>query len=498
MKRVLLFAIAAIMFASCSNEFTESQQQSSINIPEKIYAEIDDATTRTYVEAGNQLRWSEGDEISYFPTISCNIQYRFDGETGDNGGSFTMVTADKLYTGNELENTYALYPYNEYSRISDEGVIYYTLPNVQKYAKNSFGLGANAMVAVTNDNILRFKNLCGYIKIKCYGEDIEVASITLQGNNNENLAGYAHITATLDNDPVLNITKNEAKSITLQCDSPVTTGDSKENATEFWFVVPSQTFEKGITVRITLADANETTIVQSTDNPVVVDRNTIQPMSAFEVINANAEPKPANNQIWYTSHDDTMIDVNSSGLYTNSGITVTSHTYENGKGVITYDGDITAVIWASTSLKSMILPKSVTSTKPDPTSNHSFGTHIESITFYGPVSISPYAFEGRKSLKEVNIKKAVQILGCAFRYAEALETITIPASVTRVDYDAFKGCTSLSSVYFKSPTPPSAGGSLFDNNASGRKIYVPIGARDAYVNSWPYMNYADDIVEAQF
>lgn len=493
MKRLLLFAIAAIMFASCSNEFTESQQQSSINIPEKIYAEIDDATTRTYVEAGNQLRWSEGDEISYFPTVSCNIQYRFDGKTGDNGGSFTMVNADKLYTGNELENTYALYPYNEYSRISDEGVIYYTLPSVQKYAKNSFGLGANAMVAVTNDNILRFKNLCGYIKIKCYGEDIEVASITLQGNNNETLAGYAHITATLDNDPVLNITKNEAKSITLQCDSPVTTGDSKENATEFWFVVPSQTFENGITVKITLADDNETTIVQSTDNPVVVDRNTIQPMTAFEIINANAEPKPANNQIWYTSHDDKMIEINSY-LQTNSGITVTSHTYENGLGVITFDGDITTVGWTSSSLKSMILPKSVTSTK----SYYAFGQNIESITFYGPVSINKSAFEGCDSLKEVNIKKAVEILSNAFLDATALETITIPASLTRLDYNAFKGCTSLSSVYFKSPTPPSIGSTAFDNNATGRKIYVPIGARDAYATYWSLTAYANDIVEAQF
>lgn len=495
MKRLLLFAIAAIMFASCSNEFTESQQQSSINIPEKIYAEIDDATTRTYVEAGNQLRWSEGDEISYFPEVSCNIQYRFDGETGDNGGSFTMVSADKLYTGNELENTYALYPYNEYSRISDEGVIYYTLPSVQKYAKNSFGLGANAMVAVTNDNILRFKNLCGYIKIKCYGEDIEVASITLQGNNNETLAGYAHITATLDNDPVLNITKNEAKSIELQCDSPVTIGDSKENATEFWFVVPSQTFENGITVKITLADDNETTILQSTTNPVVVDRNTIQPMSAFEIINANAEPKPANNQIWYTSHDDKMIEINSY-LQTNSGITVTSHTYENGLGVITFDGDITTVGWTSSSLKSMILPKSVTSTK----SYYAFGQNIESITFYGPVSINKSAFEGCDSLKEVNIKKAVEILSNAFLDATALETITIPASLTRLDYNAFKGCTSLSSVYFKSPTPPSyTGSSPFDNNAPNRKIYVPIGARDAYLYKYgPYEAYADDIVEAQF
>ena len=89
----------------------------------------------------------------------------------------------------------------------------------------------------------------------------------------------------------------------------------------------------------------------------------------------------------------------------------------------------------------------------------------------------------------------------AFKDAIALETITIPASVTYLGDSAFKGCTSLSSVYFKSPTPPSwTSASVFDNNATGRKIYVPIGARDAYLNSADgrYKAYADDIVEKEF
>lgn len=52
------------------------------------------------------------------------------------------------------------------------GKIILTLPAVQPYAENSFGLGANSMVAATenkSDMLLQFKNLCGYLVVKLYG-----------------------------------------------------------------------------------------------------------------------------------------------------------------------------------------------------------------------------------------------------------------------------------------------------------------------------------------
>lgn len=109
MRKQLLFTAVVSLFVACSQDAIEEKhetQTSMVNIPEKIYAEIDNVTSRTYVEEGNHLRWNEGDEISYFPGITYNLEYRFDGKTGDNSGSFTKIT-DKLVTGNELENTYA-------------------------------------------------------------------------------------------------------------------------------------------------------------------------------------------------------------------------------------------------------------------------------------------------------------------------------------------------------------------------------------------------------
>ena len=104
--------------------------------------------SRTYVEDGRLSRWTADDRITLFDGNSLNRQYKFDGETGDNAGTFSIV--EKPYgTGETLHTNYAVYPYNKDIKISEKGVITVTLPVEQSYAENSFGLGANTMVAVT-------------------------------------------------------------------------------------------------------------------------------------------------------------------------------------------------------------------------------------------------------------------------------------------------------------------------------------------------------------
>ena len=171
MKRFYIFALVAILFAACDNVTTDEGYNSSfiaVDASDTLYAEFAEENTRTYVEEGNKLRWTKGDEISYFPAITYNMQYRFKGETGDNSGAFAKVTTD-LVTGNKLDNCYAVYPYIESTTMTDDGAISFELPATQHYAENSFGLGANVMVAITeseDDNVLRFKNAGGYLKLQ--------------------------------------------------------------------------------------------------------------------------------------------------------------------------------------------------------------------------------------------------------------------------------------------------------------------------------------------
>ena len=87
----------------------------------------------------------------------------------------------------------------------------------------------------------------------------------------------------------------------------------------------------------------------------------------------------------------------------------------------------------------------------------------------------------------------------AFSACSSLPSVTIPDSVTTIGNHAFLYCTSLISVYFKSTTPPALGGTyVFDNNGSGRKIFVPAGSVETYKSATRWSEYTDAIVGYDF
>ena len=107
-------------------------------------------------------------------------------------------------------------------------------------------------------------------------------------------------------------------------------------------------------------------------------------------------------------------------------------------------------------------------------------------------------------LTEYAIPDSVTTIGeSAFTYCGRLTSVTIPDSVTTIGYCAFYDCTSLTSVYCKATTPPVAltsswYWSAFDDNASGRKIYVPMESVGAYKSASYWSRYADAIVGYDF
>ncbi|MBO5660854.1 MAG: leucine-rich repeat domain-containing protein, partial [Tidjanibacter sp.] len=103
-------------------------------------------------------------------------------------------------------------------------------------------------------------------------------------------------------------------------------------------------------------------------------------------------------------------------------------------------------------------------------------------------SFAPYG------LTEYTIPDGVTSIGkSAFYQCSSLASITMPNSVTSIGMTAFYQCSSLAEVYCKATTPPRGGYSMFGNNASGRKIYVPSGSVSAYKSASYWSNYADAI-----
>ena len=100
----------------------------------------------------------------------------------------------------------------------------------------------------------------------------------------------------------------------------------------------------------------------------------------------------------------------------------------------------------------------------------------------------------KKGLASYVIPDGVTSIGQgAFYFRNDLTSIIIPDSVTEIEYDAFYGCSSLTSVYCKSTTPPVISSYVFNSNASGRKIYVPMESVEAYKSAQYWSNYADVI-----
>ena len=111
-------------------------------------------------------------------------------------------------------------------------------------------------------------------------------------------------------------------------------------------------------------------------------------------------------------------------------------------------------------------------------------------------SIGNYAFDACSSLTSVIIPDSVISIGyCAFYKCSSLTSVTIPDSVTSIGNYAFFSCSSLTSVSCKPATPPTLGNtSVFDDNATGRKFYVPAASVDAYKTAENWSEYADAIV----
>ena len=284
MKKYLsLISLLAIWISGCNQEDVLKNQHTS---PEgrTFTTTFEHDESRTYLEEGRFTRWTEDDRVSLFDANTLNRQYKFDGKTGDSFGSFSMV--EKPFgTGAALPTNYAVYPYRSDMKITENGVITTTIPARQSYVENSFGPGANIMVAVTkdaDDTLLKFKNANGCLKLKVYGDDMTVKSITLMGNNHEKLAGKASIIATYDEAPTIIMSYNATETITLDCGEGVKIGSTEETATSFWIVVPPTVFEKGITVK--LKDTSDQVFTQSCSSSLEIKRNVILPMATFKMV----------------------------------------------------------------------------------------------------------------------------------------------------------------------------------------------------------------------
>lgn len=256
MKRKImgLMVILAMAVACQKNESFPLEADTT------LYATMEEvASTRTMLDDNNNVLWSESDQIVAFMKTSLGLKYQVTPESvGKTAARFTKISTgnpDDLYAGSELSHNVAYYPYSDIVNCMRSGENYemsVILPTEQTYTANSFGNGSLPMVAVSEDNKITFRNVCGGMKLQLKGTQ-KVTSIKLEGKNGEKLSGAAKVTAYTDETKLaITMAPGASTSVSLNCGTGVQLNEN--TATEFIIALPPVLFSKGFTVTVTDAE----------------------------------------------------------------------------------------------------------------------------------------------------------------------------------------------------------------------------------------------------
>lgn len=153
------------------------------------------------------------------------------------------------------------------------------------------------------------------------------------------------------------------------------------------------------------------------------------------------------SKIYYTSTDGNVVTPADDTDW--GGAQIVSNTYENGQGVITFDGVVKKIgkyaFQKCATLASITIPEGVTSIEGYAFFECSALTSAslpESVT-----EIGSHVFEFCNKLAEVNIPESVTAIGdYAFTWCESLTSITIPEGVTAIKNGTFNICSSLANI----------------------------------------------------
>lgn len=177
---------------------------------------------------------------------------------------------------------------------------------------------------------------------------------------------------------------------------------------------------------------------------------------------------PPSNQIWYDAGAKVQ-------LYETTW--VVEHTYSNGRGVVTFDRDLTSMDYRwfrQTSITAVYLPDSLVDVGSKTNNVFYLCTQLTTIV------LSP---------------RTTKLGNFCFQNCSALTLSELPPTLNFIGARVFEGCVSIPSLTIPRPTPPTLGSTPFSGTSF--PIYVPAESVDAYKSASGWSGYARRIFAIQ-
>lgn len=254
------------ILAGCQDENTISQQAEKTL--ETVYATTTETVrSRAHLTTDNEVFWDPQDRIGIYSNDQQALTpFRYVSSTGSTA---TFTTQDGAVHGTRF---YAIYPYHE-SFTTQGSIINLELPGNQKYYPGSFDPSLCPMVAQSTDGRFRFLQTTGIVRLNLSGS-IRIDKITLQGNNHENMYGPGCIDIS-SSSPTFSVSAGTGTPTLSMSLSSLKL--NKEQETSFHFIVPVQTYSKGLTFTITGTrnDGTPVELTKKTKRSITVSRSII-------------------------------------------------------------------------------------------------------------------------------------------------------------------------------------------------------------------------------
>ena len=278
MRKLTTFAMALMMgmmmLVSCNKDKDNKDQA-------VFHATIESRTQdRTYldpVDGQGQIKWKAGDQIRIYNGNGESAVFTLQSGANTTNGTFTYANEFDM-----VPPFTAVYPHT--ATMNDADMVVFEVPAVQNLTETgTFANGANPMLAYGMDDNLNFKNLCGGLGVRLYG-DAHVSSITVMGIEGEKLNGQFEVDGEDTELEAYPCGEGGNNLVTLTCDVTLT-----DEVSDFYAVLPVGVLYHGVIVEIYDGETLVGQIPFPESHAAQVVRNTIKSFQPVEVTTESHE-----------------------------------------------------------------------------------------------------------------------------------------------------------------------------------------------------------------